>query len=123
MKFSNQDNLKKVIVQGEKGNEVNYDQWLSQFSSSSFDRVLLEESDVASLLYTSGTTGKPKGVILTHRSNYLQVLSTQHHLRVSDQDTLLHVLPVFHVNGWGSPFYYTANGATQVMKSRSRSYL
>ncbi|MFC0559972.1 long-chain-fatty-acid--CoA ligase [Halalkalibacter alkalisediminis] len=113
----NVPNLKKVIVQGtqRQGEGENYDQWLSQYSFASFDRVLLEEIDVASLLYTSGTTGKPKGVMLTHRSNYLHALSTQHHLRVSDQDTLLHVLPMFHVNGWGSPFYYTANGATQVM--------
>jgi len=37
-----------------------------------------------------------------------------HHLRVRDNDVLLHILPLFHVNGWGSPFYYTANGATQI---------
>ncbi|HAQ08544.1 MAG TPA: AMP-dependent synthetase, partial [Bacillus bacterium] len=70
--------------------------------------------DVCSLLYTSGTTGNPKGVMLTHRNNYLHALSTMHHLKVSDEDVLLHVLPMFHVNGWGSPFYYTANGASQV---------
>ncbi|GAE34647.1 long-chain-fatty-acid-CoA ligase [Halalkalibacter akibai JCM 9157] len=106
-------NLRKVIVHG--GTINNYDEWLSDYSTAPFDRVELEESDIASLLYTSGTTGKPKGVMLTHRSNYLHALSTQHHLKVSDQDTLLHILPMFHVNGWGSPFYYTANGATQVM--------
>jgi fatty-acyl-CoA synthase len=37
-----------------------------------------------------------------------------HHLRVSDRDVYLHVLPMFHVNGWGSPFYYTANGSTHI---------
>jgi fatty-acyl-CoA synthase len=37
-----------------------------------------------------------------------------HHLRVSDRDVYLHVLPMFHVNGWGSPFYYTANGASHI---------
>ncbi|VXB34405.1 4-hydroxybutyrate--CoA ligase 2 (fragment) [Bacillus sp. 349Y] len=52
---------------------------------------------------------------MTHRTNFLHAMSAMHHLRVSDRDTLLHVLPMFHVNGWGSPFYYTANGATQVM--------
>ncbi|HZG73859.1 MAG TPA: AMP-binding protein, partial [Chondromyces sp.] len=55
-----------------------------------------------------------KGVMLTHRNNYLHALSAMHHLRVSDRDNYLHVLPMFHVNGWGSPFYYTANGATHV---------
>lgn len=92
-----------------------YDQWLTQFPKTAFPRVEIQETDLCSLLYTSGTTGNPKGVMLTHRNNYLHAMSTMHHLRVSDKDTLLHILPMFHVNGWGSPFYYTANGATQVM--------
>jgi fatty-acyl-CoA synthase len=52
--------------------------------------------------------------MLTHRNNYLHALGAMHHFRVNDRDTYLHVLPMFHVNGWGAPFYYTANGATQV---------
>jgi fatty-acyl-CoA synthase len=94
--------------------ETGYDEWLSQQSGETFKREELDENDVCSLLYTSGTTGNPKGVMLTHRNNYLHALSTMHHLRVRDEDVLLHVLPMFHVNGWGSPFYYTANGASQV---------
>lgn len=94
--------------------ELGYDEWLGQHSPEVFTREDLDENDVCSLLYTSGTTGNPKGVMLTHRNNYIHALSTMHHLRVSDEDVLLHVLPMFHVNGWGSPFYYTANGATQV---------
>ncbi|RDY72048.1 AMP-dependent synthetase [Halobacillus trueperi] len=106
--------IEEVIVHGDPSKE-GYESWLSQFSPDRFERATIEETDIASLLYTSGTTGNPKGVLLSHRSNYLHALSSMHHLRVSDQDTLLHVLPMFHVNGWGSPFYYTANGATQVM--------
>ncbi|WP_100371933.1 long-chain-fatty-acid--CoA ligase [Bacillus sp. FJAT-45037] len=112
------ETVKQVIVHGgDESGDVGlpYERWLSQFESTPFARVPLDESDLANILYTSGTTGNPKGVMLTHRSNYLHALSTQHHLRVSDQDRLLHILPMFHVNGWGSPFYYTANGATQVM--------
>lgn len=97
-----------------KTNEIGYDEWLDNLKSESFEREALDENDVCSLLYTSGTTGNPKGVMLTHRNNYLHALSVMHHLRVSDQDVLLHILPMFHVNGWGSPFYYTANGATQI---------
>ncbi|MFG6115899.1 long-chain-fatty-acid--CoA ligase [Halobacillus sp. MO56] len=109
-------NLEQVIIHGKaKDGCLAYEGWLETFPNESFERAELEESDIASLLYTSGTTGNPKGVLLSHRANYLHALSTMHHLRVSDQDTLLHVLPMFHVNGWGSPFYYTANGATQVM--------
>ncbi|WP_226676962.1 long-chain-fatty-acid--CoA ligase [Rossellomorea aquimaris] len=108
--------LEHVVIHGkERDGHPGYEEWRGSFIRESFDRVDLEETDIASLLYTSGTTGDPKGVLLTHRSNYLHALSSMHHLKVSDQDTLLHVLPMFHVNGWGSPFYYTANGATQVM--------
>lgn len=94
--------------------EICYDEWLSKQSSTSYERASLDENDICSLLYTSGTTGDPKGVMLSHRNNYLHALTTMHHLRVTDYDTYLHVLPMFHVNGWGAPFYYTANGASQV---------
>jgi fatty-acyl-CoA synthase len=108
--------VEKIIVhyKDEATDETDYDLWLENQSCVSFDREILDENDVCSLLYTSGTTGNPKGVMLTHRNNYLHALTTMHHLRVRDQDVLLHVLPMFHVNGWGSPFYYTANGAVQV---------
>ncbi|MFB4163745.1 long-chain-fatty-acid--CoA ligase [Alteribacillus sp. JSM 102045] len=116
------ETVETIIVHGAESNTdkyISYDYWLNQFSSEKFERAELDENDIASLLYTSGTTGNPKGVLLTHRSNYLHAMSAMHHLRVSDQDTLLHVLPMFHVNGWGSPFYYTANGATQVMQRKA----
>lgn len=112
----NLETVKTIIVQSKDAttNEIDYDAWLSSFDDSAFDRVELDENDECSLLYTSGTTGDPKGVLLTHRNNYLHALSTMHFLRVSDKDVYLHVLPMFHVNGWGSPFYYTANGASHV---------
>jgi fatty-acyl-CoA synthase len=108
--------VEKIIVhyKDELTEETSYDQWLAAQSILLFDREELDENDVCSLLYTSGTTGNPKGVMLTHRNNYMHAMSCMHHLRVSDQDVLVHVLPMFHVNGWGSPFYYTANGAAQV---------
>ena len=108
--------LSHIIIHGnQKDGYKCYDEWRNQFSRDTFEREELTENEIASLLYTSGTTGDPKGVLLSHRSNYLHALSAMHHLKVTDNDTLLHVLPMFHVNGWGSPFYYTANGATQVM--------
>ncbi len=110
------ETVKTIIVhyKDNETNEIAYDEWLGQFSADSFERPYIDEDDVCSLLYTSGTTGKPKGVMLTHRNNYLHALVTMHHLRVSDRDNYLHVLPMFHVNGWGAPFYYTANGATHI---------
>ncbi|MCP8970412.1 long-chain-fatty-acid--CoA ligase [Ectobacillus ponti] len=98
----------------EETNETDYNSWLAGYPYTAFDRADLDENDVCSLLYTSGTTGNPKGVMLTHRNNYLHAMSAMHHLRVNDRDVYLHVLPMFHVNGWGSPFYYTANGASHV---------
>lgn len=120
------ETVEQIIVHYHDGScgETGYDEWLEQHSSEGFDREILSEQDVCSLLYTSGTTGNPKGVMLTHRNNYLHALSTMHHLRVSDEDVLVHVLPMFHVNGWGSPFYYTANGATQVcLRKASPEYI
>ncbi|WP_019240423.1 MULTISPECIES: long-chain-fatty-acid--CoA ligase [Bacillus] len=100
-------------------NELDYDQWIEGLTGESFNRAEVDENDVCSLLYTSGTTGNPKGVMLTHRNNYLHAFSTMHHLRVSDRDTYLHILPMFHVNGWGAPFYYTLNGATQIFLKKA----
>src|SRR5690606_7007826 len=109
--------LRTIITNAEGVNEsdiINYEELLATSSSEPYDYSHVKENDIASLLYTSGTTGNPKGVMLTHRNNYLQAMQAMHHLQVTDQDVLLHTLPMFHVNGWGSPFYYTANGAKQV---------
>lgn len=75
----------------------------------------VDEQDMATILYTSGTTGRPKGVIQTHRSLYMNALNTIIHVRAEDEDVLLHTLPMFHVNGWGTPFSFTGMGATHVM--------
>lgn len=93
---------------------IDYETLLAESNPEPYDYSHIKEEDIASLLYTSGTTGDPKGVMLTHRNNYLQAMQAMHHLDVSDDDVLLHILPMFHVNGWGSPFYYTANGSKQV---------
>ena len=99
--------------------EIDYEEWLETYTPAAFDRADLDEDDVCSLLYTSGTTGNPKGVMLTHRNNYLHALSAMHHLRVTDRDVYLHVLPMFHVNAWGAPFYYTGNGATHILLKKA----
>lgn len=74
-----------------------------------------DENDVAELFYTSGTTGHPRGVMLTHRSLYLHALSMLIAFRASDRDVQLHTIPLFHVNGWGTPQGITAVGGTHVM--------
>lgn len=110
------ETVESIIVhyKDKETEERNYDEWLMEQPEDDFERVVVDEDDICSLLYTSGTTGDPKGVMLTHRNNYLHAMSTMHHLKVDDNDVYMHVLPMFHVNGWGAPFYYTANGATQI---------
>lgn len=66
---------------------------------------------------TSGTTGKPKGVEYTHRGVYLHSLMSGHADAngVSERDTILPVVPMFHANGWGLPYAATMVGAKQVL--------
>ena len=77
-----------------------------------------DEDATASINYTSGTTARPKGVQLTHRTLWLHAASVGWHLGVSDRDVYLQAQPLFHCNGWGLPYALTAMGARQVMLRR-----
>jgi len=76
-----------------------------------------EENTPAGLCYTSGTTGNPKGVLYSHRSNFLHTLVTMGTdvLGVSATDTVLPVVPMFHANAWGIAFSAPGVGAKLVM--------
>lgn len=74
-----------------------------------------DENDVLSLNYTSGTTARPKGVMLTHRNCYINAYNFIAHLRIQHDDVELWTLPMFHASGWGGPFALTAMGATHVV--------
>jgi fatty-acyl-CoA synthase len=81
-------------------------------------RYPFEEDDTAEIFYTSGTTGKPKGVMLTHRNLYLHALETIASNPMDETDVQLHLIPLFHVNGWGTPHYLTAKGGTHIMQQK-----
>ncbi|MCC5947552.1 MAG: AMP-binding protein [Nitriliruptoraceae bacterium] len=74
-----------------------------------------DETATASINYTSGTTARPKGVELTHRSLWLNATTMGWHSGTTDRDVYLHTLPMFHANGWGMPYAVAAMGVPQVV--------
>lgn len=80
-----------------------------------------DEETPAGLCYTSGTVGKPRGVLYTHRSNYLHTLRALQAdaVALSAEDVVLVAVPMFHANGWGFPFAAPAAGASMVLPGRS----
>ncbi|WP_436931569.1 long-chain-fatty-acid--CoA ligase [Halosimplex halobium] len=78
------------------------------------DRPEMDEDDVITINYTSGTTGDPKGVMRTHRTETLHAYLVSVHQEIRDDDTYLWTLPMFHVNGWGHIYAITGLGATHV---------
>ena len=79
-----------------------------------------DEESAAGLCYTSGTTGQPKGVVYSHRSNYLHTLRALQAdaVALTAADCVLVAVPMFHANGWGLPFAVPAAGAKLVLPGR-----
>jgi fatty-acyl-CoA synthase len=76
--------------------------------------VTVDERDLLSINYTSGTTSRPKGVMITHRNAYMNVVGTLIHLPMRPGERYLWTLPMFHANGWTFTWIVTAVGGTHV---------
>jgi fatty-acyl-CoA synthase len=85
--------------------------------SDSFDWPALDERSAAAMCYTSGTTGKPKGVVYSHRSSYLHSMGAclGNAFAISQQDRVLPVVPMFHANAWGLAYAGLLSGAALIM--------
>ncbi len=109
-KFKESVNFKKVIVISRDGNVpegmLDYEKLLEAEDDCEFEYVDWDENKAISMCYTSGTTGRPKGAVYSHRSTVLHAMvsSMSSGLGLQQTDVLLPVVPMFHVNAWGIPY-------------------
>ncbi len=102
-----------VALEGARPGWLEYER-LVDAASLTFKPVTIGERDLLTINYTSGTTSRPKGVMITHRNAYMNVVGTLIHLPMTPADRYLWTLPMFHANGWTYVWTVTAVGAVHV---------
>src|SRR6266403_605312 len=102
-----------VSLAGARGGWLDYESLLAP-GTENFERPLIGENDLLTINYTSGTTSRPKGVMITHRNAYMNSVGTLVHEHMSCADRYLWTLPMFHANGWTFVWTVTAAGATHI---------
>ncbi len=116
-------NMKTIIVLGPvpgglPAGVLDYEEFIAG-QPTTFTYPEIDERQASGMCYTSGTTGNPKGVLYSHRAitlHSLASLSTEL-LGVNSKDTIMPIVPMFHVNAWGYPYTCTMTGAKQVYMS------
>ena len=106
-----------VALDGAREGWLDYDGLLEQ-SSGEYERPAIAENDLVTINYTSGTTARPKGVMMTHRNAYMNVLGTLAHVHMTPAERYLWTLPMFHCNGWTFVWIVTAVGGTHLCLRR-----
>jgi fatty-acyl-CoA synthase len=101
--------VERVLTIGES-----YEAFLAGAPDVEPEDRLESEDDTISINYTSGTTGRPKGAMYTHRGAYMNALAEAHHARLDSRSVFLWTLPMFHCNGWCFTWAVTAMGARHV---------
>ena len=102
-----------VALEGSGQGWIEYESTL-QSHSPAFTTVEIDESDLITINYTSGTTARPKGVMITHRNAYINIMGTLVHHHLTPADRYLWTLPMFHANGWTFTWINTARGMAHV---------
>ena len=98
--------------------DVTFTVWLSEHSDAE-PPACVDENDPHVMLYTSGTTGAPKGALLSQRSYYLQAGHSHHTTGLSEDDVGLSMFPMFHMGGWALPLGFWYDGGTVVIMERA----
>jgi fatty-acyl-CoA synthase len=102
---------------GARDGWLDYESLLSG-AKPEFLKPTIDEGDLLSINYTSGTTSRPKGVMITHRNAYMNIVGTLCHVSLSAADTYLWTLPMFHANGWTFVWIITAVGGRHICLRR-----
>jgi fatty-acyl-CoA synthase len=102
-----------VALEGAKSGWLDYETLLAAARGKQ-DPATIDETDLLTINYTSGTTSRPKGVMITHRNAYINVVGTLIHHPMTAADRYLWTLPMFHANGWTFVWTVTAVGGTHV---------
>src|ERR1700730_15943006 len=102
-----------VALEGSHAGWLDYESLLAD-GAADFARPMIQEGDLLTINYTSGTTSRPKGVMITHRNAYMNTVGTLVHEQMTCADRYLWTLPMFHANGWTFVWTVTAAGATHI---------
>ena len=102
-----------IALEGSLGGWQDYERLIAA-ASPAYARHAHQEGDLLTINYTSGTTARPKGVMITHRNAWVNAVGTLVHHRMVPGDRYLWTLPMFHANGWTYTWITTAAGATHV---------